>query len=146
MNLNIFYPVSTVTAKCSREQGHLQKVEKVEKVEKVALTCPWRIYSFFSKWCEERNLRRLLTRTIGWVRASTIWTLAKSAFMFNHQFFARRLQFLIQPYTVSFLFEKCHWSIKVALSCNLMGNLLATKISVLSKITLHEVQCHFDRQ
>ena len=53
---------------------------------------------------------------------------AKSAFVCIHQFFPRHLQFLIQSYTVHSLFESCHWSVKVALFCNLMGS-LAVKIT-----------------
>ena len=50
---------------------------------------------------------------------------AKSVLMFfNHQFLP--MQFLIQPYTVGSLFENYdHWIVKVPLSCNLMGYLLA---------------------
>ena len=47
---------------------------------------------------------------------------------FNQQFFQRHLKFLIQVYTVSFLFENCHCSVKVPLSCNFMGCILAIKI------------------
>ena len=64
---------------------------------------------------------------------------------------SRSLKFLIESRTVSSLFENCHWSVRVPLSCNLMGYLLAIKIrghefnlpsdGFLSKITLRELQC-----
>ena len=43
--------------------------------------------------------------------------------MFKHQVLPR--QFFIQLYNVSSLFENCHWIVKVPLSLNLMGYLLA---------------------
>ena len=58
-----------------------------------------------------------------------ILKLAENSFWFNHQFFSSYLKFLIQACTVSLLFENCHWSLKVPLSCNLMGYLLAIKIN-----------------
>ena len=47
----------------------------------------------------------------------------KKCFYVQPSIFKR--QFLIQPYTVSSLFENHHWIIKVPLACNLMGYLLA---------------------
>jgi len=55
--------------------------------------------------------------------------LAENSFWFNHQFFSSYFKFLIQACTVSLLFKNCHWSLKVPLSCNLMGYLLAIKIN-----------------
>ena len=53
---------------------------------------------------------------------------AKGTVWLNHQFFPRNLKFLIESHTASSLFENCHWSVKVPLSCNLMDYLLAIKI------------------
>ena len=53
---------------------------------------------------------------------------AESSFWFNHQFFSSFFKFLMQACTVGLLFENCHWSVKVPLSCNLVCYLLAIKI------------------
>ena len=53
---------------------------------------------------------------------------AEGTVWLSHQFLARNLKFLIESHTVSSLFENYHLSVKVPLSCNLMGYLLAIKI------------------
>ena len=61
----------------------------------------------------------------GW---QIILKFAEGTVWLNHRFFPRILKFLIESHTVSSLFENCHWSVKVPLSCNLMDYLLAIKI------------------
>ena len=53
---------------------------------------------------------------------------AEGTVWISHQFFPRNLKFLIESHCDSSLFENCHWSVKVPLSYNLMGYLLAIKI------------------
>ena len=50
--------------------------------------------------------------------------------MFIHEItFPREFVVFDTANIVSSLFENCHWIVKVPLSCNLMGYLLAIKIS-----------------
>ena len=54
---------------------------------------------------------------------------AESSFWFNHQFsFLKLFEVFDTGMHCQFVVQNCHWSIKVPLSCNLMGYLLAIKI------------------
>ena len=54
---------------------------------------------------------------------------AESGFWFNHKFsFPKLFEIFDTGMHCQFVVQNCHWSVKVPLSCNLMGYLFAIKI------------------